>query len=115
MGSQVDDLIPPCLLPPQDLLNQRLYWVDSKRHELASVDFSGHNRRILISSSDFLSHPFGIAVFEVSTVRECVVPPEAEGWRGVRREAKKRKAAQMFVHKPKAACIKRPCGPLSAW
>lgn len=47
-----------------DLLNQRLYWVDSKRHELASVDFSGHNRRILISSSDFLSHPFGIAVFE---------------------------------------------------
>uniref|UniRef100_F6SDA1 Low-density lipoprotein receptor-related protein 8 n=1 Tax=Macaca mulatta TaxID=9544 RepID=F6SDA1_MACMU len=33
-----------------DLLSQRLYWVDSKLHQL--------------SSTDFLSHPFGIAVFE---------------------------------------------------
>uniref|UniRef100_A0A8C2VSZ6 Low-density lipoprotein receptor-related protein 8 n=2 Tax=Chinchilla lanigera TaxID=34839 RepID=A0A8C2VSZ6_CHILA len=47
-----------------DLLNQRLYWVDSKLHELCSIDFSGGNRKTLISSADFLSHPFGIAVFE---------------------------------------------------
>ncbi|XP_040834456.1 low-density lipoprotein receptor-related protein 8 isoform X3 [Ochotona curzoniae] len=47
-----------------DLLNRRLYWVDSKLHQLSSIDFSGGNRKMLISSSDFLSHPFGIAVFE---------------------------------------------------
>ncbi|XP_016066359.1 PREDICTED: low-density lipoprotein receptor-related protein 8 [Miniopterus natalensis] len=47
-----------------DLLNQRLYWVDSKLHQLSSIDFSGGNRKMLISSPDFLSHPFGVAVFE---------------------------------------------------
>ncbi|XP_037017740.2 low-density lipoprotein receptor-related protein 8 isoform X4 [Artibeus jamaicensis] len=47
-----------------DLLNQRLYWVDSKLHQLSSIDFSGSNRKMLISSPDFLSHPFGVAVFE---------------------------------------------------
>ncbi|XP_036748760.2 low-density lipoprotein receptor-related protein 8 isoform X10 [Manis pentadactyla] len=47
-----------------DLLNQRLYWVDSKLHQLSGIDFSGGNRKMLISSPDFLSHPFGIAVFE---------------------------------------------------
>ncbi|XP_053432489.1 low-density lipoprotein receptor-related protein 8 isoform X9 [Nycticebus coucang] len=47
-----------------DLLTQRLYWVDSKLHQLSSIDFSGGNRKVLISSIDFLSHPFGIAVFE---------------------------------------------------
>ncbi|KAM4872682.1 low-density lipoprotein receptor-related protein 8 isoform 5-T5 [Thomomys bottae] len=47
-----------------DLLNQRLYWVDSKLHQLSSIDFSGSNRKMLIFSPDFLSHPFGIAVFE---------------------------------------------------
>ncbi|XP_063511676.1 low-density lipoprotein receptor-related protein 8 isoform X15 [Pongo pygmaeus] len=47
-----------------DLLSQRLYWVDSKLHQLSSIDFSGGNRKMLISSTDFLSHPFGIAVFE---------------------------------------------------
>uniref|UniRef100_F7ID00 Low-density lipoprotein receptor-related protein 8 n=1 Tax=Callithrix jacchus TaxID=9483 RepID=F7ID00_CALJA len=61
LGSQVHDLI---LLPSQDLLSQRLYWVDSKLHQLSSIDFSGGNRKRLISSADFLSHPFGIAVFE---------------------------------------------------
>uniref|UniRef100_A0A8D2AID3 LDL receptor related protein 8 n=1 Tax=Sciurus vulgaris TaxID=55149 RepID=A0A8D2AID3_SCIVU len=47
-----------------DLLNERLYWVDSKLHQLSSIDFSGSNRKMLIFSPDFLSHPFGIAVFE---------------------------------------------------
>ncbi|XP_019334781.1 low-density lipoprotein receptor-related protein 8 isoform X4 [Alligator mississippiensis] len=47
-----------------DLLNQRLYWVDSKLHLLSCIDFSGSNRKVLISSVDDLSHPFGLAVFE---------------------------------------------------
>ncbi|XP_045147690.1 low-density lipoprotein receptor-related protein 8 [Echinops telfairi] len=47
-----------------DLLSQRLYWVDSKLHQLSGIDFSGGHRKMLISSTDFLSHPFGIAVFE---------------------------------------------------
>ncbi|XP_077189800.1 low-density lipoprotein receptor-related protein 8 isoform X2 [Paroedura picta] len=47
-----------------DLLNQRLYWVDSKLHLLSSVDFTGNNRKVLISSANYLSHPFGLAVFE---------------------------------------------------
>uniref|UniRef100_A0A7M4EAQ7 Very low-density lipoprotein receptor n=1 Tax=Crocodylus porosus TaxID=8502 RepID=A0A7M4EAQ7_CROPO len=47
-----------------DLLNQRLYWVDSKLHLLSCIDFNGSNRKVLISSVDDLSHPFGLAVFE---------------------------------------------------
>lgn len=66
LWSQAGDPVPCPLLPPQDLLSQRLYWVDSKLHQLSSIDFRGGNRKMLIFSPDFLSHPFGIAVFEVS-------------------------------------------------
>uniref|UniRef100_A0A8C5KE50 Low density lipoprotein receptor-related protein 8, apolipoprotein e receptor n=1 Tax=Jaculus jaculus TaxID=51337 RepID=A0A8C5KE50_JACJA len=67
--------LPFSLLPAKDLLNQRLYWVDSKLHQLSSIDFSGKNRKMLIISTDFLSHPFGIAVFEVRPLRAGVPPP----------------------------------------
>lgn len=59
---------PPIPVPP-DLLSRRLYWVDSKLHQLSSVDFNGRGRKLLISSPDFLSHPFGVAVFEVGLCR----------------------------------------------
>lgn len=55
-----------------------MYWVDSKLHQLSSIDLSGGNRKMLISSPDFLSHPFGIAVFEVSPGRADMALAEAE-------------------------------------
>ncbi|XP_061741327.1 low density lipoprotein receptor a [Nerophis ophidion] len=47
-----------------DLLNQRLYWVDSKLHTLSSVDMHGGGRRTLVVDEHKLSHPLGLAVFE---------------------------------------------------
>lgn len=49
-----------------DMLNQRLYWVDSKLHTLSSVDVNGETRhRILVLNQEH-SHPFSLTVFEVS-------------------------------------------------
>lgn len=48
-----------------DLLNQRLYWVDSKLHTLSSISVQGGGRRTLIVDQGKLAHPLGLTVFEV--------------------------------------------------
>lgn len=54
-----------------DVVGKRLYWVDSKLRLISSVDFNGAQRRVILSSSERLSHPYTLAVFEV-TVCVCV-------------------------------------------
>lgn len=49
-----------------DMVNQRLYWVDSKMHTLSSIDVNGGTRHSLIFSEEYLSHPLSLTVFEVS-------------------------------------------------
>ncbi|KAK7154730.1 hypothetical protein R3I93_009623 [Phoxinus phoxinus] len=47
-----------------DVLNQRLYWVDSKLHTLSSIGVNGDGRHTLIYDQQKLPHPLALAVFE---------------------------------------------------
>lgn len=47
-----------------DLIKSRLYWVDSKLHMLCSVDLNGQDRRIILTSQEFLAHPLALTIFE---------------------------------------------------
>ncbi len=48
------------------MVNQRLYWVDSKLHTLSSIDVNGGTRHSVIFGKDSLPHPVSLTVFEVS-------------------------------------------------
>jgi len=47
-----------------DYAGNRLYWVDAKLHLIASSDLDGRNRYIVLTSRQFIRHPFSITVFE---------------------------------------------------
>ncbi|XP_041041222.1 very low-density lipoprotein receptor-like [Carcharodon carcharias] len=47
-----------------DLVKSCLYWIDSKLHTLSSVGLNGQDRRTVLWSLEFLSHPSAVSVFE---------------------------------------------------
>ncbi|KAK9874940.1 hypothetical protein WA026_005757 [Henosepilachna vigintioctopunctata] len=47
-----------------DLMQKRIYWVDAKLNIISSCDYNGGNRRIILSSPEYLRHPFSITTFE---------------------------------------------------
>ncbi|KRT81663.1 EGF-like domain containing protein [Oryctes borbonicus] len=47
-----------------DLVKRRVYWVDAKLSIISSCDYNGRGRRVILSSSETLRHPFSITTFE---------------------------------------------------
>ena len=48
-----------------DYVDDRLYWIDAKTHQIGSSDLDGLNRRMVLRGHQYLGHPFAITVFEV--------------------------------------------------
>lgn len=47
-----------------DFVLNRIYWVDAKLNIISSSNFDGSDRRVILSSLEFLKHPFSITTFE---------------------------------------------------
>ncbi|XP_017776148.1 PREDICTED: very low-density lipoprotein receptor-like isoform X2 [Nicrophorus vespilloides] len=47
-----------------DLVKERVYWVDAKLNDISSCDYNGHDRRVILHSTEALRHPFSISTFE---------------------------------------------------
>ena len=47
-----------------DRADRRLFWVDAKMDLIASCDYDGSNRRVVLAGGPAIGHPFAISVFE---------------------------------------------------
>ena len=46
-----------------DYENKRLYWVEAKFNEINSVDWNGHNRRMIFKDPNMLPLPFAVSYY----------------------------------------------------
>jgi len=49
-----------------DYESNKLFWVDAKLHVICSSDLDGSHESVVLMSQQYLSHPFSVAVFEVT-------------------------------------------------
>uniref|UniRef100_A0A914GSI0 Low-density lipoprotein receptor-related protein n=1 Tax=Globodera rostochiensis TaxID=31243 RepID=A0A914GSI0_GLORO len=47
-----------------DIAAKRVYWSDPKVDRVESIDYSGNDRRQIVTGRDFAPHPFGLAMFD---------------------------------------------------
>lgn len=47
-----------------DLVLKKIYWADAKLNVISSCNYDGTGRHIVLSSLEFLTHPFSITTFE---------------------------------------------------
>ncbi|CAK8674679.1 unnamed protein product [Clavelina lepadiformis] len=67
-GSQIYTLVDTEMGVPSgvavDYVSSRVYWVDSKFDYLETVDYYGKDRRVVLTGSSSLPHPFDVTIFE---------------------------------------------------